>query len=78
MTNEEFCAAGERLYGYGWQTALSKALGVNDRTVRRWVSGSTDIPKMVETAVNSLIAIRDFQEESEMIKKEKRKGTPHN
>lgn len=30
---------GEALYGPRWQTDLAQALAVNDRTVRRWVSG---------------------------------------
>lgn len=33
------CAIGPLLYGPDWQVPLSRALGVNDRTVRRWVAG---------------------------------------
>lgn len=35
---------GEALYGPQWQSALARDLGVADRTVRRWVAGTTDIP----------------------------------
>lgn len=34
--------AGRALYGERWQTDLANALGVSDRTVRRWVSGVDD------------------------------------
>ncbi len=30
---------GEALYGERWQTDLSRAINVADRTVRRWVAG---------------------------------------
>ena len=39
--------AGEALYGARWQTELARDLGVSDRTVRRWVTGTTDMPKGV-------------------------------
>ena len=35
---------GEKLYGSRWQTDLSNAIGVNDRSMRRWVSGEDRIP----------------------------------
>lgn len=31
-------------FGEQWQTAMSKVLGVNSRTVRRWASGETPLP----------------------------------
>lgn len=31
--------AGEALYGPRWQSELARALGVNERTVRRWATG---------------------------------------
>lgn len=31
---------GEALYGPLWQSELSRALAVNDRTVRRWAAGT--------------------------------------
>lgn len=36
--------AGELLFGDRWQAALAEALGVSDRTMRRWVSGENPIP----------------------------------
>jgi hypothetical protein len=36
--------SGEYLYGEEWQTPLSEVLDVNERTMRRWVSGDTKVP----------------------------------
>lgn len=36
--------AGLASFGEQWQTAMSKVLGVNGRTVRRWASGETPLP----------------------------------
>lgn len=36
--------AGEALYGPRWQAELARELGVADRTVRRWVAGTSDVP----------------------------------
>jgi hypothetical protein len=33
---------GSKLWGSRWQTDMAQALGVNDRTVRRWVSGAEE------------------------------------
>lgn len=35
---------GEALYGTQWQCPLARDLGVSDRTVRRWVAGTHDVP----------------------------------
>lgn len=35
---------GEALYGPRWQSELARELQVSDRTVRRWVAGTTDMP----------------------------------
>ncbi len=35
---------GEALYGDRWQRQMARALGVSDRTVRRWVLYESDIP----------------------------------
>jgi DNA-binding transcriptional regulator YiaG len=32
------------LYGPQWQSALARDLGVADRTVRRWVAGTSEVP----------------------------------
>ena len=40
----DLASIGAALYGPRWQTELARALGVSDRTIRRWVSGATAIP----------------------------------
>lgn len=35
---------GEALYGPRWQAELARDLAVADRTVRRWVAGTSDVP----------------------------------
>lgn len=35
---------GQACYGRQWQTQLADALGVSDRTMRRFVAGDMDIP----------------------------------
>lgn len=39
--------AGEALFGNQWQTPLAEALGVSDRTMRRWVSEQSPVPEGV-------------------------------
>ena len=38
---------GESLYGSRWQTDLSNAISVSDRSMRRWLSGQDQIPEGV-------------------------------
>ncbi len=47
FTQDHLRAVGEALFGPLWQTPLSEALGVSDRTVRRWAAGDFDIPEGV-------------------------------
>lgn len=42
MTPSQLRTLGDR-HGYGWQTRLSRCLGVNSRSVRRWLSGKVAI-----------------------------------
>ena len=36
--------AGQALYGPRWQCELARALEVSDRTMRRWATGTHDVP----------------------------------
>jgi hypothetical protein len=36
---------GEELYGPTWQADLSRAIGVSDRSMRRWAAGTDEIPE---------------------------------
>jgi len=40
-------AYGKALYGPRFQRELAEALGVNERTMRRWVAGDTSPPESV-------------------------------
>ena len=44
MNVDRFRAAGERAFGYGWQTKMADAFGVNPRTVRSYASGRDPVP----------------------------------
>jgi hypothetical protein len=46
---------GQALYGAMWRTALGEALGVNERTIRRWSSGESPIPDGVSADVRKLV-----------------------
>jgi hypothetical protein len=35
---------GEALFGPRWQSDLARELAVSDRTVRRWVAGTAEVP----------------------------------
>ncbi len=54
MLRDELIAVGERLYGARWQSALARALGVSDRTVRRWLAGDRRISAPTALAIRSL------------------------
>lgn len=49
---------GEALYGESWQAGLADALGVNQRTVRRWAAGTAEMPDGVREEINVLLAQR--------------------
>jgi hypothetical protein len=44
MNTPNLETVGQALYGSQWQSDLARAFGVNDRTVRRWHSGTTPVP----------------------------------
>jgi hypothetical protein len=49
---------GDKLYGSRWQAELSTAIGVNDRSMRRWVSGEDRIPEGVWRDIRLLVESR--------------------
>ena len=51
MTAEELKTIGPKLFGYGWQTRMAEALGIDGSTVRRYVSGAVPIPGPVVAAI---------------------------
>lgn len=58
MNVELLRAVGEALYGSRWQHELAAALDVNERTVRRWVSGATPVPAFLASALFRLVLDR--------------------
>ena len=54
--------SGEALYGPLWQSALARDLGVSDRTVRRWVAGTSNVPAGLYTDL-----LRLTQERAEVL-----------
>ena len=44
MTPALLSQVGAALYGPRWQAELARALGVSDRSLRRWLSGDNPIP----------------------------------
>lgn len=58
MDRKLLAACGSALYGERWQTDLARDLKVADRTMRRWVSGESDIPPSVAKDVHALLMAR--------------------
>jgi len=44
MTARLLKRCGQALYGPRWQSEVARHLKISDRTVRRWVDGSSDVP----------------------------------
>ena len=44
LTRKDLERAGKALYGARWQTDMAKAVGLTDRTIRAYASGSSKIP----------------------------------
>jgi hypothetical protein len=46
MTKEQklLSDVGEALYGSRWQSELARNIGVSDRSIRRWVAGTDEVP----------------------------------
>jgi hypothetical protein len=47
MSSQLLKRTGEALYGPRWQSDLARDLNVTDRTVRRWVEGTSNVPDRV-------------------------------
>ncbi len=54
MNRDLLIDVGVALYGAQWQTQLADALGVADRTVRRWIAGQS-IPEGVRADLRALV-----------------------
>ncbi len=58
MTPELLGRCGKALFGASWQSELSRALGVADRTVRRWAAGTSPVPESVAGEIAKLLSER--------------------
>ena len=47
MSKELLKRVGTFIYGEEWQAPLARDLGVNERSMRRWVAGTDEIPRGV-------------------------------
>lgn len=54
MTCTELQGHGERLFGARWQTPLARRLGVNTRTLRRWIADPRKIPTIVAEKLSTV------------------------
>ncbi len=54
MTPAELREIGEALYGPCWQTNLARALPVNVRSVRRWLTGERNIRPVIAERIRGL------------------------
>lgn len=58
MTPDELENIGLTLFpGHAWQTMLSRALGVDRKTIRRWHNYEFDIPKDKEQEMFDLVKL---------------------
>lgn len=57
-TSSFLAECGESLFGQKWRVDLAQALGVSERTVRRWAAGSSPVPGDVWLEINSLLSSR--------------------
>ena len=58
LTKEDLVKYGMALFGNQFQTDLAKALDVNDRTMRRWLSGESPVPEKVGNDLGVLVKVK--------------------
>lgn len=61
MQPNDLAAIGRFIYGERWQSALSRALNVSDRTMRHWKAGKYPIPEGAAADVCFLAAFRQWE-----------------
>jgi len=57
LSNELLQRVGEFIYGEQWQAPLARDLSVGERTMRRWVAGTDEIPRGVWRDLGSRLEI---------------------
>ena len=58
MPIDLLAACGSALYGPQWQSPLARDLGISDRTVRRWLAGTSEMPAGVLSELLQLLQAR--------------------
>ena len=58
MTPALLREAGEALYGPLWQSELARAVGVADRTVRRWLASQRPVPASLRETLREMLTER--------------------
>ena len=58
MTPALLARAGEAAFGPRWQSELGRALGVTDRTVRNWSTGTTALPEGLGARLRAVLGDR--------------------
>lgn len=58
MRGDLLLKCGVALYGPRWQSDLARDLGVDDRTMRRWVAGDSAVPDGVNVDLLRLLTER--------------------
>ena len=61
MTPADLARVGQALYGDTWQSDLARALGVNSRTVRRWLAGASPVPDSARAGMLQLLGRRSAE-----------------
>lgn len=51
-------AAGKAAFGERWQTDMSHAIGVSDRTIRHWLSGKYQLPPLIFSDIAKVLESR--------------------
>ena len=58
MYHDLLLTCGETLHGPRWQSDLARDLDIDDRTMRRWVAGTSPIPDGVSVDLMRLLLKR--------------------
>lgn len=61
LISDQLRAVGQTLYGPAWQSPLAEALGVTDRTIRRWAKGEYEIPEGIAKELANVCRTRSIE-----------------
>jgi hypothetical protein len=56
MTPKQLAEVGEALYGPHWQSFLARDLGIDPRSMRRYVAGDRQVPPEMPAQLRELLA----------------------